>query len=68
MLVEYKVRPVTRYIVTRYVIDGNGCASSQIGEYPNTESAELVANALVALDQSNGIDAKRDQSEITVAK
>lgn len=51
MKVEYKVRPVTRYNVTRYTPDdaGNGRASGSCetkGEYLNPEIAYEVAYAL----------------------
>lgn len=62
--IEYKVRPVKRYIVTMFVgeTDDNGNSAgscTQIGEYPNGNSADLVADALVARDRANGIDAIR---------
>lgn len=42
MPVEYRVRPVTRYIVTRY----DGAGSTQIGEYPSVETAHSVGYAM----------------------
>ena len=43
MPVEYRVRPVTRYIVTRYE---DGAGSTQIGEYPSAETAQSVGHAM----------------------
>lgn len=43
MPVEYRVRPVTRHIVTRYE---DGVGSTQIGEYPSAEVAHSVGHAL----------------------
>lgn len=44
---EYRLRPVTRFIVTRYqdTGDGNG-VSSQLGEYSNADAGYEVAYAL----------------------
>jgi hypothetical protein len=50
MKIEYKVRPVTRYIVTKYEESDNGGSCSQQGEYNNGESAYLVAYALAQAD------------------
>lgn len=49
--VEYRVRPVVRYIVTQYTAEETspGCGmvgSSLIGEFENQKRAELVSNAL----------------------
>lgn len=53
--IEYRVRPVTRYIVTRFEtsmeVDGSGrvsgsVGSSVIGEFENQPSADFVAEAL----------------------
>lgn len=50
-LIEYRVRPVTRYIITRYeqteAVNGAcsaGCSS--LGEYDNGDTAYAVAYAL----------------------
>lgn len=45
---EYKVRPVTRYVVTRYQESASGQigGSSQCGEYDNPDVAHEVACAL----------------------
>lgn len=59
--IEYRVKPVTRYIVTKHVSEPNGASSSQVGEYPNGAQADLVADALVALDEKNGFTATRSR-------
>lgn len=46
-MIEYKVRPVVRYIVTRYESEEQGTGSSvTLGEYPNEEIAEKVCSVL----------------------
>jgi hypothetical protein len=45
-LVEYRVRPVTRFIVTRYEEDGRGAGSAPIGEYANEDTAYAVGYAM----------------------
>lgn len=46
MKVEYKVRPVTRFVVTRWH-EAENCGGSQtIGEYASNEAAFHVAYAL----------------------
>lgn len=47
-LIEYKVRPVTRYVVTRFRRIGseNGTGSEIHGEFDNSEIAYAVAYAL----------------------
>lgn len=44
--IEYRVRPVTRYVVTRFHsdLDGGGCSTK--GEYDNANVAYEVARAL----------------------
>jgi hypothetical protein len=50
-LIEFRVRPVTRYIVTRFENDGNGaCGGSGHGEFDNYETAHAVAYALCKAD------------------
>lgn len=46
-MIEYRIRPVTRYIVTRYDEDPvtRNCASSIAGEFPNQQLALDCANA-----------------------
>ena len=50
MPVEYRVRPVTRYIVTRFE---DGVGSAQIGEYPSAETAHSVGYALCDAERIN---------------
>jgi hypothetical protein len=59
MTIEYKVRPVKRFIVTRFESDGSSASSTQVGEYQNGTDADLVADTMVALDKSKGIDSIR---------
>ncbi len=44
--IEYRVIPVTRYVVTRYQDDGNTASVSERGEYGNNEIGYEVAYAL----------------------
>lgn len=44
--IEYRVRPVTRYIVTRYCEMNDGGGVSTCGEYDNEEVAYQVGYAL----------------------
>ena len=65
MKTEYRVRPVTRYIVTRFateqVSEGGCCgaSSSAIGEFASGQQADLVADAMVAKDRADGIESGR---------
>lgn len=43
--IEYRVRPVSRYIVTRYESTEDAAGVSTIGEFPNRQLAVDVANA-----------------------
>ena len=45
-LIEYKVRPVTRYVVTRFERKGSAGGCEQHGEFDNAETAYAVAYAL----------------------
>jgi len=51
--VEYRVRPVTRFIVTRCMVDdaGKTGGSIQRGEFDNYENACVVADALSKSEQ-----------------
>jgi len=53
-LIEYRVRPVTRYIVTRFERSGNGACSIGggvgRGEFDNYETAYQVGYALAKAD------------------
>jgi hypothetical protein len=59
---EYRVRPVVRYVVTRYCHPyehsdgptGNGGGSTVVGEFPNEQQAFDVANALAKNDAYAG--------------
>lgn len=46
MKVEYRVRPVTRYIVTRFYKDDQGGCSEVKGEFDSQEVAYQVGYAL----------------------
>lgn len=48
MKVEYRVRPVTRYVVTRYHEDEHGSGVETKGEYDNEQVAYDVGYALAA--------------------
>lgn len=56
--IEYRVRPVTRYLVTRFhgeeSEDGRSASggSSCMGEFDNQKSAALVAGALSVADEA----------------
>jgi hypothetical protein len=45
MKIEYRVRPVTRYVVTRWH-DGEGVGVEQKGEFDNFDTAYAVGYAL----------------------
>ena len=45
-LIEYRVRPVTRYFVTRYHEHGPMAGSTSHGEFDNADTAYHVAYAL----------------------
>ena len=47
-MIEYKVRPVGRYIVTRWSDDTAG--STNMGEFPGQDLASTVARALAATE------------------
>lgn len=54
MKIEYKVRKVTKFIVTRYEENdsGNVGSSTQHGEFDNEETAYAVGYALAQADQT----------------
>lgn len=74
MKTEYQVRPVTRYIVTRYALDGaseggaQGVSSVAVGEFDNGQQADLVADALVAKDQADGIESSRSRHGLSLGE
>jgi len=45
-MIEYSVRPVTRYFVTRYSADGSTAGVETKGEYESHDVAHQVAYAL----------------------
>jgi hypothetical protein len=45
-LIEYRVRPVTRYVVTRFEQTPNTGGSSMHGEFDNADTAYAVGYAL----------------------
>lgn len=52
-VIEYRVRPVTRYVVTRFHSEGEGpvrgmAGCETCGEFDNMERANTVAHALHA--------------------
>jgi hypothetical protein len=48
--IEYRVRPVTRYYVTKYEQSENGGGCSSCGEYDSESLAQQVAYALCKAD------------------
>lgn len=61
--VEYRVRPVTRYVVTRYQTDTEGaCGCEAMGEFDNEVKA---SNAVLAFGDSETIDAQPADVVIT---
>ncbi len=48
---EIRVRPVTRYIVTKYTEEGETCSSIGCGEFSNTATANMVAHALAEAER-----------------
>jgi len=45
--IEYRVRVVTRYVVTKFHSSGVAAGSSIVGEFDNLLSAEEVGNSLM---------------------
>ncbi|WP_330508192.1 hypothetical protein V1687_16960 [Pseudomonas putida] len=75
MKTEYQVRPVTRYIVTRYeeaTTKGElflgPSQSSVIGEFASGQQADLVADAMVAKDQADGIESSRSRHGLSLGE
>ena len=74
MKTEYSVRPVTRYILTRFtteqVSEGGSCgvSSSVIGEFASGQQADLVADAMVAKDQADGIESSRTRCGLSLGE
>lgn len=57
-MIEYKVRPVTRFIVTKFVQDGKAALSEGCGEFGNERQANRIAAALAYHDTLIGEDVK----------
>lgn len=62
-IIEYRVRPVVRYIVTKYTASDpdSGCGNSfagveTVGEFANEIQAESVAEALRGFQPSVGLE------------
>lgn len=74
MSTEYQVRPVTRYVVTRYEATSNqdgsqvGAASSVIGEFANGHIADDVADGMVAKDIAAGIISLRSRHGLSLGE
>ncbi len=74
MKTEYQVRPVTRYIVTRYTLDGpseggaQGASSVAVGEFSNGQQADLVADAMVTKDRADGIESNRTRHGLSLGE
>ncbi|MFA7892981.1 hypothetical protein [Pseudomonas putida] len=75
MKTEYQVRPVTRYIVTRYEeattkdeLFLGPSQSSVIGEFTSGQQADLVADAMVAKDKSDGIESSRSRHGLSLGE
>lgn len=49
--VEYRVRPVTRYVVTRHIDTGFTGSSAVVGEFPNEEAAQGLCMVLSHFDK-----------------
>lgn len=62
--VEYRIVPVTRYLVTRFERAGNSAGSEGLGEFDNERTAYRVARALYAEDAGQiGVNAVFKEAE-----
>lgn len=68
MKTEYQVRPVTRYIVTRYASDADSASSSLVGEFASGQQADLVADAMVVKDRGDGIESVRTRHGLSLGE
>ncbi|WP_458373022.1 hypothetical protein [Pseudomonas laurylsulfatiphila] len=74
MSTEYQVRPVTRYVVTRYEAMSNGdgsqvgASSSVIGEFVNGHIADDVADGMVAKDIAAGVASSRSRHGLSLGE
>lgn len=48
--VEYRIRPITKFIVTRWHESDDSSGSEACGEFPNEEQALAAARGLVSLE------------------
>lgn len=63
-MIEYRVRPVTRWVVTRKKLLEMGASSpAAVGEFPNGGIASIVAEAMAAKD--GGEFLKVEKSDLT---
>lgn len=75
MKTEYQVRPVTRYIVTRYesptttdeMLSGPS-QSSVVGEFASGQQADLVACAMAVCDRADGIESSRTRHGLSLGE
>lgn len=49
-MIEFKVRPVSRFIVTRYEADGKSASCGTVGEFDSHRKALDVAHAMAAYE------------------
>lgn len=68
MKTEYQVRPVTRYVVTRYRTEEKGAASSVVGEFQSGDAADSVADAMVAKDKELGYQSTRTRHGLSMGE
>lgn len=59
-LIEWRVRPVTRYIITRFEQDDQLAGSQSFGTYDDHSTASTVAEALSDKDLADQGWAKND--------
>lgn len=55
-MIEFRVRPVSRYNVTKYEKEENAGSSTSIGEFPNLKMAEDVALSLAHFHEGSVIN------------
>ncbi|WP_286761981.1 hypothetical protein [Pseudomonas sp. UBA2047] len=75
MKTEYQVRPVTRYIVTRYEqattkdeLFNGPSQSSVVGEFASGQQADLVACAMAVCDRADGIESSRTRHGLSLGE
>jgi hypothetical protein len=62
-MIEYKVRPVTRWVVSRYEEVNRGASCGPVGEFSNRAVADGIAEALASRD--GGKFAMEDERDLT---